>query len=261
MEIGSQTSAMRWCNRLLPYAGAGSVLVVWELTHRFGWLPPSLVPTPTATALRLVDLLTGTNGVIIDLKQSCLRMAFGFIPAAVVGAVVGLVLGSFLPLERFFSLVLEFVRSTPITATYPLWIVFCGLGDLSKSAMVFAATVPTVILSSVYGVQTSSPVRAEMARLFKASRWQVFWRVRFFDALPHMIVGFRVALSYALIVSIVVELFMGTQRGLGQRVFEAYQASQMADLFALVLLIGLVGWSLNRVFVFVEGRYFHWSGK
>lgn len=246
---------------MLPLAGAAAVVLAWDLAHRLGLLPPSLVPTPATTGRHFAELFTAKGGVLVDLTESCLRMAMGFLPAAVVGTVLGLLLGTFRPLERLFSLVLDFVRSTPITATYPLWIVFCGLGNLSKSAMVFAATVPTIILATIYGVQTSSPVRAEMARLFKATRWQTFWRVRFFDALPHMIVGLRVALSYALIVSIVVELFMGTQRGLGQRVFEAYQAYQMADLFALVLLIGLLGWSLNWVFVVAEKQFFHWSGK
>lgn len=261
MPLGRKNATSVWSDRLLPVLGAALVVLVWELAHRAGLLPHSLVPTPAATWTHLTELFTAKGGVWVDLKESCLRMALGFVPAALAGTVLGLLLGTFRPLERLSSLVLDFVRSTPITATYPLWIVFCGLGNLSKSAMVFAATVPTVILATIYGVQTSSPVRAEMAKLFKGSPWQVFWRVRFFDALPHMIVGLRVALSYALIVSIVVELFMGTQRGLGQRVFEAYQAYQMADLFALVLLIGILGWTLNRVFVMTEKRFFHWSGK
>lgn len=196
-----------------------------------------------------------------DLRQSSLRMLMGYVPAAVIGIPIGLVLGSFWKLERLSSFVLDFLRSTPITATYPLWIVFFGLGNFSKSAMVCAATVPTIIVTTMYGVQTSSPIRAEMARLFKASGWQIFSLIRLFDALPHIVVGLRVALSYGLIVTIVVELFMGTQRGLGQRIFEAYQTYQMPELFALVLLIGFIGWLLNQMFVLAERRVFHWSGK
>jgi len=250
-----------WLNRLLPCVGVLIVVGSWWLAHWAGWLPPSLVPSPGETCRRLVWLFTDEGRIGEDLAQSGLRMAAGYLPAVAIGIVLGLAFGTFVKLYGVFKFVLDFARSTPITATYPFWIVFCGLGNLSKSAMVFAATCPTIILAAIYGVQHSSPVRVEMARLFGAGQWQTFWLVRFFDALPQIVVGLRVALSYALIVSIVVELFMGTQRGLGQRVFEAYQAYLMADLFALVLLIGTLGYALNWLFVLAEQRVFHWAGK
>lgn len=257
----NQARAPSWLIRLLPGGGVALVVGGWWLVHRAGWLPPSLVPSPGETWLRFMWLFSHEGRIGEDLAQSGLRMAFGFLPAVVLGVVLGMIFGTFSKLHAVFSFILDFARSTPITATYPFWIVFCGLGNLSKSAMVFAATCPTIILAATYGVQHSSPVRAEMARLFGASHWQTFLSVRFFDALPHIVVGLRTSLSYALIVSIVVELFMGTQRGLGQRVFEAYQSSLMPELFALVLLIGTIGYVLNWVFVQVERRVFHWAGK
>lgn len=247
----------RW---LLPLGGLLSFIALWHFAVAFKFVEPTLVPSPLVTMQRLWWLFA-EGGILIDFKESAWRMMLGYVPACVVGVSLGLVFGAYQRIGQFAGFLLEFIRSTPVTALYPCFIVFAGLGNFAKASMVFVATCPPVILAAAYGVHNSGVTRSDMASLFGANRWQTFWMVRFFDAMPHIVVGLRTGLSYALIVAIVTELFMGTQRGAGQRIFEAYQSSQMPELFALICIVGTIGWLLNLCFVTVERRVFHWAGQ
>lgn len=241
-------------------AGFGVVVLLWFLLYSAAVFSPTLLASPLEAGERLVaQLVEGDVGS--DLAATLLRTAAGLGLAILVGTPTGLVLGAVPLLDRVFGAVVDFFRSLPVTTLYPLFILFFGIGTANQVAMAFAASFFVIVLNSAYGVKHAGRTRDEMARLYGASRFQRFVHVTFFDALPQTVVGWRVALSYALIVSIVVEMFMGTQLGIGQRVFDAYNTYAIPDLYALVVLVGVVGYALNVAFVFAEQRAIHWAGR
>lgn len=245
-----------------PYAvvGFGSLLLLWQLLHSFHAFSETLLPRPMDALMRLWELVV-TRDIMPDLWATLWRTLAGFALAGTLGIAVGMLVGSFRALNRIFIAPLDFFRSLPVTTLYPLFILFFGLGNANKIAMVFVASWFVVILNTAYGVLQASPIRRQMAELFGASRLQVLMHVTFHDALPQIMIGLRVALSYSLIVSIVCEMFMGTQRGLGQRVFDAYNTYSISELYALVLIVGAIGYLLNVLFVFVERRTVHWGRR
>ncbi|MEZ6035887.1 MAG: ABC transporter permease subunit [Planctomycetota bacterium] len=180
--------------------------------------------------------------------------------AAVAGIGLGLAMGTAPRFYRSISFLVEFGRSTPVTTLYPLFVLLFGIGHWSKVAMVFAASVFVISLNTAYGVIHSAPARVQVLRLMGASRTQEFRWAVFPASLPQTMIGLRVALSYSLIVIVVCEMFMGSQLGVGQRVFEAYNTYAIADLYALVLLVGIMGYSLNAAFVRLEARLVPWVG-
>lgn len=190
-----------------------------------------------------------------------IRMAIGYTIAIVFGVPIGLLLGSSQKLYKSFEIPLDFFRSLPVTTLYPLFVLLFGIGHYSKIAMVVAASIFVIVLNSAYGVMQSSQIRRQVARIFGASKWQMFKDIIFFESLPQTVIGLRVAISYALIVEIVCEMFMGAQRGLGQRVFEAYNTYLIEDLYAIAILVGLTGYAINKLFVFFEKRIIFWVGK
>jgi len=155
----------------------------------------------------------------------------------------------------------DFFRSLPVTALFPLFLLTFGIGDRSKIAMACAATVFVVLLNSAYGVLHATDARTKMARAFGASSLQVFLRIVCPEALPQVFVGMRTALSLSLIVVVVSEMFIGTRYGLGQRLFDAYAKNTVVDLYAVVLFLGLLGLASNTLFVFLERRLVFWAGK
>lgn len=242
---------------LMGAIGPLIALLLWQVCHSLQVFSPTLLPGPLATAASLWRLIF-TGDIIADLIATIARMFMGYFLAATVGILVGLVMGSFATIYHASIFLVDFFRSLPVTAIYPLFVLLFGIGSLSIVMMVFTACVFVIALNSAYGVLHSNQTRMQMASMFGASKWQVFRYVTFFDALPQTAIGLRVALSYALIVEIVCTMFMGENAGIGQRIFEAYSTYSIPDLYALVILIGVFGYVLNRVFVYIENRMVHW---
>jgi NitT/TauT family transport system permease protein len=81
------------------------------------------------------------------------------------------------------------------------------------------------------------------------------------ESLPQTFIGLRSGISIALVIVIVAEMFIGTEQGLGKRIIDAQQILNVQDMYASILLTGLLGYSLNMLFLAVEKRLIHWSGK
>jgi NitT/TauT family transport system permease protein len=238
-------------------SGALLVLVAWGVAS---WATdgPTLLPGPAAVGARLVWLFK-EGQTLSDVLDTLARGLGGFAIAAMVGIVVGLAIGSSSRLYDAFSGPVDFARSIPVTALYPVFVLALGIGSLSKVGMVATGSALVVILNCAYGVRQSSPTRRSMARLFGASRIETFRLVVVREALPQTMIGLRIALSYAMIVEVVCEMFMGSRHGLGQRIMEAYTMYRIDDLYALVLATGFIGFLLNVLFVRLERHTAAWA--
>jgi NitT/TauT family transport system permease protein len=218
------------------------------------------MPSPGKAFARLGELVW-SGDIFPDFNASLWRWTTGYAIGCLMGVPLGLVLGTSSVIYRASFSLIDFFRSLPVTALFPLFLLLFGIGDNSKIAMAFAATVFVVILNTAYGVVQAQKTRIRAARVFGASSWQVFKWVTFFEALPATLVGMRTSLSLALIAVIVSEMFIGTQKGLGQRVFDAYTVNLTVDLYAVLLFCGFLGYIVNRLFVQLEKRIVFWTGK
>jgi len=244
----------------LPFAGPVVVLLLWFLATKLRLAPPLLMPSPWDAFARLWELLQ-TGSLFPDIRASMWRWSSGYASGCLIGVPVGLILGASPMIYRGSFSLIDFFRSLPVTALFPLFLLVFGIGDNAKVAMAFAATVFIVILNSAYGVVQAQKTRIRAAKVFGATPWQVFKWVTFFEALPLTLVGMRTALSLALIAVIVSEMFIGTQKGLGQRVYDAYTTNLTVDLYAVLIFCGLLGYLMNRAFAFLEKRIVFWTGK
>lgn len=234
------------------------LLLLWQSAHWLNAVDGSLLPTPSET-FREVWSLFASGSILPDLGTTAARMFAGFLLAVIVGVLMGLVVGAFPALYQMSLPLIDFVRSTPVTILYPVIVLLLGISHSAKIAMVFLGCVFVIALNTAYGVMQASETRKQMARTYGASWFQIFRWVLFFDSLPQTMVGLRVALSYALVVEVLCEMFMGSKYGLGQRVTEAYTTYAVAQMYGLVLIVGAFGFALNRCFVRIERWVVPWS--
>ena len=87
----------------------------------------------------------------------------------------------------------------------------------------------------------------------------IFKHVVFPEALPRVFVGLRLTLSLALILAVVTEMFTGTTNGLGRRIYDAHDTYSIAEMYACIMLVGAVGYALNKIFVAIESKVVHWN--
>ncbi len=233
---------------------------VWWIADVWNLVDKNLLPSPFAT---LADTWTGfVHGTLgYDFQQTFLRVIYAFVAAAAVGIPVGIVLGAKESVYRSFEFNIDFFRSTPATAMFPLFMLLFGLGEFTKISIAGFAAFLVIVFNVSYGVMNARQTRILAARSMGASSLRIFKDVIFFETLPQTFVGLRTAVSLALVVIIVAEMFIGANEGLGHRIIDAQISYQLPDMYGSILVAGGMGYGLNLLFLLVEKLLIHWSGR
>ena len=239
--------------------GPAALIAVWYALCALKVVNPLFLPPPHQVLVALWKLLS-SSAAWQDILSTTWRVLLGFVLAGVIGIPVGLFMGYYARVNAAFESVIEFVRSLPAVAVFPLFMFFLGIGDASKIATVVFSCSVVVAVNAMYGVMNTIKTRQTVARLLDASRSEVFLRVVLMDALPQVFVGLRTSLSFAVIVIVATEMFVG-RLGIGQRILQAQLTYRVAEMYAAVFLAGLLGYGLNKGFVALERRVVHWSGR
>jgi ABC-type nitrate/sulfonate/bicarbonate transport system permease component len=237
-----------------------SMLLIWWTISMTGIVSPLLLPPPLAVGQNLTGLLL--NGTLNnDINSTVYRFAIGYIGGVISGIPIGLLMGISRLSYQFLEFPVDFFRSIPVTALFPLFLLCFGIGDASKIAMVWMAVIFIIIVNAAYGVIQAPKKRLQMARSFRANRLQIFRDIIIWESIPQIVVGMRIALSTALIVVIVGEMFIGTQYGIGQRLYDAYSKSLTEELYSMILIVGTIGYLANKLFLITEQKLLFWVGK
>ncbi|MWL89735.1 ABC transporter permease [Cupriavidus sp. SW-Y-13] len=247
-------------DRLLPAVGPLVLLIIWDAVVRLGWIKAILLPSPADT---IAALMTGLAGgpLLTDFVVTVSRTLQAFAIAAVVGMPLGVLLGSNERAYRSVEFVIDFFRSTPSSALIPLFLLIFGVSDINKIAIAAFGAMLIVVFNSAYGVINARKQRVMAARVMGASRWRVFRDVLIWESLQPSFVGLRSAVSMALVIVIVAEMFIGSENGLGHAIIDAQQVLNVKTMYAAILAAGALGYLLNIVFLVVERRIVHWSGR
>jgi NitT/TauT family transport system permease protein len=247
-------------DRTLPFVGPLVLFIVWDCVVRFGLVKAILLPAPTDTLIALANGLAG-GALLQDFLVTVGRTLEAFFIAAVVGMPLGVLLGSSERAYRSVEFLIDFFRSTPSSALIPLFLMIFGVSDINKVAIAAFGAVLIVIFNSAYGVMNARKQRVMAARVMGASRWQIFKDVLIWESLQPSFVGLRSAVSMALVIVIVAEMFIGSDSGLGHRIIDSQQVMNVRGMYAAILAAGALGYALNIVFLLIERRIVHWSGR
>ena len=247
-------------DRLLPFIGPVVLFIVWDLVVRIGFIKPILLPTPADTIAALITGLAG-GPLLTDFAMTVWRTVQAFVIAAAIGVPLGVLLGSNEKAYRSVEFLIDFFRSTPSSALIPLFLLIFGVSDVNKVAIAAFGALLIVVFNSAYGVMNARKQRVMAARVMGASRWQVFKDVLIWESLQPSFVGLRSAVSMALVIVIVAEMFIGSDTGLGHRIIDAQQVLNVKSMYAAILAAGALGYALNILFLIAERRIVHWSGR
>lgn len=246
--------------RFLPVAGILAFVAVWAILSSAEVLTKGLLPSPKASLLAIAGGIR-EGKLLKDLGSTLYRTLYAFGLAVAFGVPLGILLGSMAKLYRACEILIDFFRSTPATAMFPLFLVIFGLGDFASIAVAAFAAWLAILLNSAYGVLHSRETRQNAARVMGANGWRMLRDVLFFDAMAQIFIGLRVAISLALVVIVVAEMFIGAKNGIGKQIIDAQVVYDLPLMYGSILMSGLMGYALNALIIFVERRFVHWSGK
>jgi len=236
------------------------LILLWAIVSQLQLVDKFFLPDPLTTLTQLIELIK--SGIIIDDVFSTLgRVAISFAIAVVIGLPLGLWLGSSEKIYRSFEFVIDFFRSTPATALFPLFLLVFGITDKSKIAVTAFAAILIIIFNTAHGVMNARKSRVLAAKIMGATKTQIFRWILFWESLPQTFIGLRSAISLSLVVIVVTEMFIGTPSGLGRRIIDSQITYEIPTMYAVIILTGIIGYLLNLIFILVEKRFLHWNGK
>ncbi|HMJ03654.1 MAG TPA: ABC transporter permease [Conexibacter sp.] len=192
-----------------------------------------------------------------DLVPSLVRMTYGYVTAVVVGVVVGVAIGLMPLLRALTHPLISFMRAVPPIALLPPAIIVLGLGNSMRVFIIAFVCVWPVLLNAADGTAELNKTLTDTARVYGLSIGQ---RLRFVilpAASPRIFAGMRTSLSFAVLLLVTSEWIASTN-GVGSFLIQAQQTFRITDMWAAIILLGLLGYSLNQVFSLVERRVLRW---
>ena len=232
------------------------VAILWELAVRLHVMSGMFLPAPSQILRELAQGLWGGT-LLAALRATAVRVVLGLLIGGLAGATLGLLMGASRRLARLLNPLVAAVHPIPKLALLPLFMVFFGLGETPKVVAISAAAFFPMLLSTMAGVRHIAAVHFDAARTYGASKWQLIRHVVIPGSVPMMLSGLRLAANIAFLSGIAVEM-VASKNGLGAQVWLAWQVLCLDELFATLVVIAVVGVSVNVILRRVSHRIAPW---
>jgi ABC-type nitrate/sulfonate/bicarbonate transport system permease component len=246
-----------WFDRAL---GAGTLLLCLagiEVAVRAGAVNGMLVPPPSEIARRTLEIFA--NGDFVEPLAATLYLLFvGYFAACALAIVTGLLMGRFEAAYNLLEPLVELIRPLPKAALLPPLVLFLGLGDAMKLTVIGLGVFFPVLINTIQGVRGVDPVLIATARTFGYRPYAILSRVIFPASLPLILAGMRVSLAIGLILVVIAEMLAGTG-GVGYLILDMQRSFRVQNMYAWLVILAVLGFVLNLVFVRVERSVTHWA--
>lgn len=247
----------RWHALILGALIIGAILAVWESASRLGWLPRLVLPAPSLIAAEMwVQVATGE--LPRHTAATLWRVFLGLVLGGGIGAFVGLAMGWSRRARAFGDPLVAATYPIPKIAILPLIMIFLGIGEASKIAVIAVSAFFPMLVSTMAGVAQISPIHFEVARNCGASPARILTRVVLPGSLPLLMTGVRLALNTALLLAIAVELVL-TRNGLGSMIWLAWQTLRIEQLYASLVVISILGVLSNGLLQLLSAWLVPWQ--
>ncbi len=232
------------------------VLAAWQAASATGVLPRSVLPSLWDVAASLAGMLA-SGEIVPHTLASFGRAGAGLLAAVVIGVVLGVVMARVRAVEQAVEPILLLIYPVPKPAMIPLFMIWLGIGDFSKVAVIALACLLPVVVATFNGARSVDDVLLWSARARGTSERRLLWRVVLPAALPQIAAGVRTAIAIAIIVLVSSE-FISAEKGLGYLIF-AYGGVGADDaMLAVVIWLAALGYLLDRSYLAGLRRLMSW---
>lgn len=234
---------------LVPFA-------LWAALSASGWVDPVFLPGPVQVLDRMQYWLL-EDDLLEDTTISIYRVVAGFALSAVLALPIGLLIGAYRPVEALLEPLTDFIRYMPAVAFIPLVMLWFGIDEGAKIAIIFIGTFFQMVLMAAENVRLVPRAQVEAAQTMGATREEIIRLVLLQSAKPALLDTLRITMGWAWTYLVVAEL-VAANSGLGYSILKAQRFLKTDTIFAGIILIGLIGLLMDQAFRWLHRRSFPW---
>lgn len=241
---------------LISLLSLGLFIFLWYLvTDILHVFPSQALPSPTKVVQTLIKKFARRapdGGTMFEHIWASLQLAmYGFSLGAIIGIPVGIAMAWYPKADLFITPLFNFLRPIPPIAWIPLMLIFFGIGQTAKAAVIFVSTVTNCILNSYIGIKQTKDVHLWVARTFGANRLQMLFKVAIPSALPMVFAGLSLSMNLAWM-SLVAAEMLAADKGLGYLIQYARMMARVDLVIAGMIMITIIGAILNKILTTIE---------
>jgi NitT/TauT family transport system permease protein len=240
----------------VPFAATAAVW--FALVHVFG-VRPVFLPAPEGLPLTLWNMFT-REAIGNDILISCGRIVTGFLAAAILATPLGVLMGYAPRVQRLLEPIIGFIRYIPVPVFIPLCILWFGSGDLEKVIIICLGVFFQLVLMVRDAASSVRRDYYEAATMLGAPRRALVFRVLWPAALPQMFDSYRVCIGWAWTYLVVAEI-VGARSGIGFYIIKAQRYLMVPQIFAAMIIIGVLGMSTDLLMGAAHRRLFPWADR
>ena len=241
---------------ILTFGSFAFFLAIWSILTYGGFVDPLFLPSPGRVFEAGWDLFVDFS-FATDILNSVYRVMVGFIVAALIGVPIGLIMGTFKAAEAITEPMVGFIRYMPASAFIPLFILWLGIGDVEKVAIIFVGSFFQLILMVAVVAKNVHKDLLETAYTLGAKRFQVIRKVLLPASLPGILDTLRIIVGWAWTYIIVAEL-VASASGIGYMIISSQRMLRTGNIIFGILSIGILGLITDYFFKWLYNRLFPW---
>jgi NitT/TauT family transport system permease protein len=236
--------------------GLAGLVLLWELVTRTGWVPPLFLPSPLGVLATGWEMLR-TGELLGHVATSLGRIVLGFVLGALGGVAVGLAVGVFSLAEAIGSPLIAATFPIPKIALLPLLILWLGIGEASKIAVITLGVFFPMAINTYAGVRHADPLLLRAAVSFGAGRWSLVRKVMLPSALPMIFAGLKLGAGTSLLLLVAAEMIAASS-GIGFLVLHAQNLMETTTLMVGIVVLSLLGLASHWLLTRLERRCLPW---
>ena len=245
---------LRYLNySLLPM----SILVFWYVVTKTGEVPTVLLPTIGSVIESFGDQIR-SGRLIQDISISLMRILKGYSLAALIGVTLGVAMGMNEKINRFFIFTFTSIRQIPMLAWIPLLVMWFGIGEESKVAVIFLASYFPIMINTVSGIKRTDPKLIEVGKMYGLNYWELFTKIYLPSALPSIFVGLKLGLGISWMAVVGAEM-IAANSGIGFRINDARSLMQSSVVFSGIISIAIAGVIMDWILTWIAKASTPWE--
>lgn len=231
-------------------------VVIWKVMVTLLKTPTHILPPPEDILFKFIELVR--NSVLQkNFLATFEEIVIGFSAGAGLGIVIGYILAKVELLERALSPYILIFQTAPKISLAPLFVLWFGLGILSKVVLIALVTLFPVMINMILGVRSTEKNYYHLMRVLKARPWQVMLKLELMNALPYLMTGLRVGLVLSITAAVIGEM-MGSRAGLGFLLILGNEMYDITLLMTVILVISLLSFFLDVGMKKLQDRLLSW---